>query len=85
MTTRIGINGFGRIGRQSLKALLERTPDAEVVAVNDLTSVEINALLFKRDSTYGSFDGTVEHTENSIIVNGKEIKVLSERNPADLP
>ena len=85
MTTRVGINGFGRIGRQSLKALIERTPDAEVVAVNDLMSVELNALLFQRDSTYGAFDGTVEHTEDSLIVNGKEIKVLSERNPADLP
>lgn len=85
MTTRVGINGFGRIGRQSLKAIIERTPDAEVVAVNDLMSVELNALLFQHDSTYGAFDGTVEHTENSLIVNGKEIKVLSERNPADLP
>jgi len=85
MTTRVGINGFGRIGRQSLKALIERTPDAEVVAVNDLMSVELNALLFKHDSTYGAFDGTVEHTESSLIVNGKEIKVLMERNPADLP
>ena len=50
MTTRVGINGFGRIGRQSLKALIERTPDAEVVAVNDLMSVELNALLFQRDA-----------------------------------
>ncbi len=85
MTTRVGINGFGRIGRQSLKALIERTPDAEVVAVNDLTSVEINALLFQRDSTYGAFDGTVEHTEDSLIVNGKTIKVLTEKDPAALP
>ena len=85
MTTRVGINGFGRIGRQSLKALIERTPDAEVVAVNDLMSVELNALLFQRDSTYGRFDGTVEHTENSLIVDGKEIKVLQERDPAALP
>jgi glyceraldehyde 3-phosphate dehydrogenase len=85
MTTRVGINGFGRIGRQSLKALIERTPDAEVVAVNDLMSVELNALLFQRDSTYGAFDGTVEHTENSLIVNGKEIKVLQEKDPAALP
>ena len=54
MTTRVGINGFGRIGRQSLKALIERTPEVEVVAVNDLVSTEMNALLFKRDSTYGS-------------------------------
>jgi glyceraldehyde 3-phosphate dehydrogenase len=85
MTTRVGINGFGRIGRQSLKALIERIPDAEVVAVNDLMSVELNALLFKRDSTYGAFNGTVEHTDTSLIVNGKEIKVLSERDPSALP
>ncbi|MGD8487181.1 MAG: type I glyceraldehyde-3-phosphate dehydrogenase [Chloroflexota bacterium] len=85
MTTRVGINGFGRIGRQSLKALIERTPDAEVVAINDLMSVELNALLFQRDSTYGAFDGTVEHTESSIIVNGQEIKVLQEKDPAALP
>jgi glyceraldehyde 3-phosphate dehydrogenase len=85
MTTRVGINGFGRIGRQSLKALIERTPDAEVVAINDLMSVELNALLFQRDSTYGAFDGTVEHTESSLVVNGKEIKVLQEKDPAALP
>ncbi|MEX1294981.1 MAG: type I glyceraldehyde-3-phosphate dehydrogenase [Candidatus Limnocylindrales bacterium] len=85
MTTRVGINGFGRIGRQSLKALIERTPDAEVVAVNDLMSVELNALLFQRDSTYGAFEGTVEHTESALIVNGKEIKVLQEKDPAALP
>ena len=85
MTTRVGINGFGRIGRQSLKALIERTPDAEVVAINDLMSVELNALLFQRDSTYGKFDGTVEFTDNSLIVDGKEIKVLQEKDPAALP
>jgi glyceraldehyde 3-phosphate dehydrogenase len=85
MTTRVGINGFGRIGRQSLKALIERTPDAEVVAINDLMSVELNALLFQRDSTYGAFDGTVEHTDDTIIVNGKSIKVLQEKDPAALP
>ncbi len=85
MTTRVGINGFGRIGRQSLKALIERTPEVEVVAVNDLVSTEMNALLFKRDSTYGMFQGTVEHTADAIIVDGKEIKVLSEKDPANLP
>jgi glyceraldehyde 3-phosphate dehydrogenase len=85
MTTRVGINGFGRIGRQSLKALIERTPEVEVVAVNDLVSTEMNALLFKRDSTYGSYAGTVEHTDAAIIVDGKEIKVLSEKDPAALP
>ncbi|HEY8199569.1 MAG TPA: glyceraldehyde 3-phosphate dehydrogenase NAD-binding domain-containing protein, partial [Candidatus Limnocylindrales bacterium] len=55
MTTRVGINGFGRIGRQSLKALIERTPDVEVVAVNDLVPTATNALLFKHDSTYGAY------------------------------
>ena len=54
MTTRVGINGFGRIGRQSLKAIIERAPDVEVVAVNDLVDAEMNALLFKHDSTYGA-------------------------------
>jgi glyceraldehyde 3-phosphate dehydrogenase len=85
MTTRVGINGFGRIGRQSLKAIIERTSDIEVVAVNDLVSTELNALLFKRDSTYGTYEGTVEHTDSSIIVDGKEIKVLAEKEPAKLP
>ena len=67
MTTRVGINGFGRIGRQSLKALIERAPDVEVVAVNDLVDAEMNALLFKHDSTYGAYPGdgprpaTVDH------------------------
>ena len=59
MATRVGINGFGRIGRQSLKALIERAPDIEVVAVNDLVDAEMNALLFKRDSTYGTYPGDV--------------------------
>ena len=54
MSVRVGINGFGRIGRQSLKALIERAPDVEVVAVNDIVDVPTNALLFKHDSTYGS-------------------------------
>jgi glyceraldehyde 3-phosphate dehydrogenase len=85
MTTRIGINGFGRIGRQSLKAILERAPDLEVVAVNDLVDTAMNALLFKHDSTYGAYKGTVDHTENSLIIDGHEIKVLTERDPAALP
>src|SRR5471030_2019968 len=85
MTVRVGINGFGRIGRQSLKALLERAPDVEVVAVNDLVETSLNALLFKHDSTYGSYPGTVDHTENSLIIDGREIKVLKERDPAALP
>ena len=63
MTVRVGINGFGRIGRQSLKALIERAPDVEVVAVNDLVETSLNALLFKHDSTYGAYPGTVDHTD----------------------
>jgi len=86
MTTRVGINGFGRIGRQSLKAILERHPhDLEVVAVNDLTDTKTNAHLLKYDSTYGRFPGEVEATADSLIVNGHNIKVLSQRDPAQIP
>lgn len=86
MTTRIGINGFGRIGRQSLKAILENHADTlEIVAVNDLTDTKTNAHLLKYDSTYGHFPGEVEATENSLIVNGHEIKVIAQRDPAQIP
>ena len=85
MTVRVGINGFGRIGRQSLKALIERTPEVEVVAVNDLVDVPTNALLFKHDSTYGAYRGEVSHTDDSIIIDGKTIKVLQIKDPAALP
>jgi len=85
MSVRVGINGFGRIGRQSLKALIERAPDIEVVAVNDIVDVPTNALLFKHDSTYGAFAGTVEHTDDAIIVDGHEIKVLQVSDPSQLP
>ncbi len=85
MTTRVGINGFGRIGRQALKAIIERSPDLEVVAVNDIVDVATNALLFKHDSTYGAFGGTVEHTDDAIVVNGKVIRSLMVSNPAELP
>jgi glyceraldehyde 3-phosphate dehydrogenase len=85
MTVRVGINGFGRIGRQSLKALIERAPDVEVVAVNDLVDVPTNALLFKHDSTYGAYPGEVSHTDDSIVVDGKAVKVLQVKDPAELP
>ncbi|MFL5650194.1 MAG: type I glyceraldehyde-3-phosphate dehydrogenase [Chloroflexota bacterium] len=85
MTVRVGINGFGRIGRQSLKALIERAPDVEVVAVNDLVDVATNALLFKHDSTYGAYRGDVSHTDDAVIVDGREIKVLQVKDPAQLP
>jgi glyceraldehyde 3-phosphate dehydrogenase len=86
VTTRIGINGFGRIGRQSLKAMLERHPDAlEVVAINDLAPTATNAHLFKYDSTYGRFDGEVRAGDGAIFVNGREIRAYSEKDPAALP
>jgi glyceraldehyde 3-phosphate dehydrogenase len=85
MTVRVGINGFGRIGRQSLKALIERSPNVEVVAVNDLVDVPTNALLFKHDSTYGAYAGEVSHTEDSIVIDGRPIKVLQVKDPALLP
>ena len=85
MAVRVGINGFGRIGRQSLKAILERAPGLEVVAVNDIVDVPTNALLFAHDSTYGNFRGTVTHTEDSIVINGKAVKVLQVSDPSQLP
>jgi glyceraldehyde 3-phosphate dehydrogenase len=85
MPVRVGINGFGRIGRQSLKALIERTPDVEVVAVNDLVDAEMNALLFKHDSTYGQYDGSVEARDGAIAIDGREIRILAEKDPANLP
>ena len=85
MAVRVGINGFGRIGRQSLKAILERAPELEVVAVNDIVDVPMNALLFAHDSTYGNFDGTVTHTDDSIVVNGRPIRVFQLTDPSQLP
>jgi glyceraldehyde 3-phosphate dehydrogenase len=84
--TRIGINGFGRIGRQTLKAMLERHPaELEVVAINDLAPTATNAHLFKYDSTYGRFAGEVSSGEGEITVDGRVIKAFSERDPAALP
>jgi len=86
VTTRVGINGFGRIGRQSLKAMLERHPDdLEVVAVNDLAPTATNAHLFKYDSTYGRFDGEVSWSEGVIRIDGHEIRTFSEKDPVALP
>ena len=86
MATRIGINGFGRIGRQALRAMRERHPEAlEVVAVNDLGKAEDSARLFKYDSTYGRYPGEVEATANGIRIDGDEIAVLAERDPSKLP
>ena len=86
MTTRIGINGFGRIGRQTLKAILERHPDAlEVAAINDLAPTATNAHLFKYDSTYGRYEGEVSSGEGTITIDGHEIRAFSEKDPAALP
>ena len=86
MTTRIGINGFGRIGRQVTRSILERHADAlEIVAVNDLTDTQTNAHLFKYDTNYGRYPGTVEAADGHVVVDGKPIKVLSERDPAKIP
>ncbi len=86
MATRVGINGFGRIGRQVLRAILERHPDKiEVAAVNDLTDAKTNAHLFKYDSNYGVYPGKVEATENGLAVDSHEVRVLSERDPGNIP
>jgi glyceraldehyde 3-phosphate dehydrogenase len=77
---RIGINGFGRIGRQAYKAILERHPDLEVVAINDLFDTATNAHLFKYDSNYGRFKGSVEAKEDALIVNGRRVQVTAERD-----
>jgi glyceraldehyde 3-phosphate dehydrogenase len=86
VSTRIGINGFGRIGRQTLKAILERHPnELEVVAINDLADDETNAHLFKYDSTYGTYAGEVRAGENEIVVDGHAVRSFSEKDPAALP
>jgi glyceraldehyde 3-phosphate dehydrogenase (phosphorylating) len=82
---RIGINGFGRIGRNFTKALLERYPDIEIAAVNDLTSAAECAHLFKYDSNYGTFPGEITSNADGITIDGKTIKVLAERDPGKLP
>jgi glyceraldehyde 3-phosphate dehydrogenase len=82
---RIGINGFGRIGRNFTKALLERYPGVEIAAVNDLTSAAESAHLFKYDSNYGTFAGEVSAGPDSITIDGKTITILAERDPGKLP
>jgi glyceraldehyde 3-phosphate dehydrogenase len=82
---RIGINGFGRIGRNFMKALAEHHPEVEVVAVNDLTSAAECAHLFKYDSNFGPYAGTVSVDGDAIVIDGKPVKVLAEKDPAKLP
>src|SRR5512143_3980193 len=86
MPVKVGINGFGRIGRLSLRTILEKYPnDIDVVALNDLTDAKTNAHLFKHDTNYGTFCGTVEAEDKDIVVNGKKIIVYAERDPGKIP
>jgi glyceraldehyde 3-phosphate dehydrogenase len=86
MATKVAINGFGRIGRNVARAILER-PDCglELVSINDLASAKDNALLFKRDSVHGAYKGTVEVDGSDLVIDGKRIAVTAERDPANLP
>lgn len=86
MTTRVGVNGFGRIGRLVVRAIGELHPDnLQVAAVNDLTDAKTNAHLFKYDSNYGNYQGSVEANNGDLVVDGKTIRVFSERDPAQIP
>src|SRR3954465_13477268 len=85
MAVRVGINGFGRIGRNVFRAAHESDADIEIVAVNDITSAATLGHLLKYDSVYGPFKGTVEVGDGALVVDGREIKVLAERDPAELP
>jgi glyceraldehyde 3-phosphate dehydrogenase len=86
MPVRIGINGFGRIGRQSLRAILERYPNQlQVAAVNDIADLATNAHLFKYDSNYGKFPGSVSTRDSELLINDWTIKVFSERDPSTIP
>ncbi len=86
MATRVGINGFGRIGRLVARATMDRYPGkVEVAAVNDLTDAKTNAHLFKYDSNYGVYPGQVEANNDDLVIDGRNIKVFSERDPAQIP
>ena len=86
MATKIGINGFGRIGRLTFRTITQRHKgELEIVAVNDLTNTKTNAHLLKWDSSYGRYPGTVEASDDSIIIGGKKVRVLAEREPAKIP
>jgi glyceraldehyde 3-phosphate dehydrogenase len=85
MSLKVAINGFGRVGRQVLKAFLKKYPQIDVVAINDITDAKTNAHLFKYDSNYGKYHGTVEAQGDELVIDGKKIKVLAEKDPAKLP
>jgi glyceraldehyde 3-phosphate dehydrogenase len=84
MSVKVAINGFGAIGRKAFRGGIEN-PEIEFVAINDLVDPQVLAYLLKYDSNHGTFDGEIDHTDNSIIVNGKEIKIFNKKDPADLP
>ena len=85
MSVRVGINGFGRIGRNVFRAMRDRAEGVEVVAVNDITDAATLAHLLKYDSVHGRFGGTVEHGDDGLVVDGKAVRVLAERDPGALP
>ncbi|MGZ6056806.1 MAG: glyceraldehyde 3-phosphate dehydrogenase NAD-binding domain-containing protein, partial [Isosphaeraceae bacterium] len=85
MAVRVGINGFGRIGRLVFRVLAQHPSDYEVVAINDLADPKNLAMLLKYDSVHGKFEGTVQADEKALVVNGKSIPILTERDPANLP
>ncbi|MDI3481193.1 MAG: hypothetical protein PWQ97_848 [Tepidanaerobacteraceae bacterium] len=85
MSIKVGINGFGRIGRNSFKAAFKKHPEIEIVAVNDLYDTKTLAHLLKYDSVFGAFDAEVEAKDSSLVVNGKEIRIFSEKDPANIP
>ncbi|MBT1279266.1 type I glyceraldehyde-3-phosphate dehydrogenase [Thermoanaerobacter sp. CM-CNRG TB177] len=85
MGVKVAINGFGRIGRNVFRAAFKKNVDLEFVAINDLTDAKTLAHLLKYDSTFGKFEGEVSYTEDALIVNGKEIKIFKETDPAKLP
>lgn len=84
MKVKVGINGFGAIGRKALRGAIDN-PDIDFVAINDLVEPKILAYLLKYDSNHGTFDGEIDHTDDSIIVDGKEIKIFNKKDPAELP
>jgi glyceraldehyde-3-phosphate dehydrogenase/erythrose-4-phosphate dehydrogenase len=84
MTIKVGINGFGRIGRMAFRAISKEFADIEVVGINDLLDADYLAYMLKYDSVHGNFDGTIAVDGNNLVVNGKTIRLTAERDPADL-
>jgi glyceraldehyde 3-phosphate dehydrogenase len=85
MSVRVGVNGFGRIGRLVVRAAIERGADIEVLAINDLTDAKTLGYLFKYDSVHGPFPGTVDVEDDALVINGRRVRVISETDPAKLP